>query len=682
MAVPKTVAARAAELRERIERANYEYYALAAPPLPDAEYDRLYRELQGLEEQYPSLITPHSPTQRVGAAPRADLPRVVHAVPMLSIRTETDSGPEGAVAFDQRMRRELKLVPADPPILYNAELKFDGIAISLRYEQGLLARAATRGDGQVGEDVTPNVRTIRSVPLRLKSAKPPALLEVRGEVFMKRADFEGLNERQRAAGEKVFVNPRNAAAGFVRQLDSRITASRPLSFYAYGYGEVAGWDLPREQSAVLDALAAMGVPVSAERTVAAGADGLVKFHAAVGAKRDQLPFDIDGVVYKVNSLEQQSRLGFVSREPRWAVAHKFSAQEQLTKVVDIEVQVGRTGKLTPVARLEPVFVSGVTVSNATLHNEDYIKALELRVGDTVIVRRAGDVIPQIVAVLAERRPQDARRFVMPPQCPVCGSAVLRDESEKDHRCGGGLVCPAQRKQALLHFASRRAMDIDGLGDKLVEQLVDQGIVKTPADLYWLKPATLAGLERMGEKSAANLVAAIGKSKDTTLARFIYALGIRNVGEATARDLARHFGGLHALLAADEETLQQVAEVGPVVAASIARFFREPHNLEVVQQLGKLGVRWNEGPGERAAEKALSRKTFVVTGTLPRMTRDEAKELIESLGGKVTSSVSRKTDYVVAGADPGGKYDRARELGIAVLDEDALLKLVEREKARA
>lgn len=675
MAVPKAVAARAAELRDCIERANHEYHVLNAPVLPDAEYDRLFRELQVLEEEYPSLVTPHSPTQRVGATARTDLPKVMHAVPMLSIRTETDAGPEGAMAFDQRMRRELKLAPDDAPIEYNAELKFDGIAISLRYEQGLLVRAATRGDGQVGEDVTPNVRTIRSVPLRLKSANPPALLEVRGEVFMKRADFEGLNERQRATGEKVFVNPRNAAAGFVRQLDSRITASRPLSFYAYGVGEASGWKLPPEQSAVLDALADFGVPVSAERIVAAGSAGLVRFHAAVGAKRDQLEFDIDGVVYKVNNLERQSRLGFVSREPRWAVAHKFPAQEQLTRVVDIEVQVGRTGKLTPVARLEPVFVSGVTVSNATLHNEDYITALGLRVGDTVIVRRAGDVIPQIVAVLTERRPQDARRFIMPLQCPVCGSAVVRDESEKDHRCGGGLFCPAQRKQALLHFASRRAMDIEGLGDRLVEQLVDQGIVKTPADLYRLEQTTLAGLERMGEKSAANLVAAIGKSRNTTLARFIFALGVRNVGEATARDLARHFGGLDALMRANEETLQQVAEVGPVVAASIARFFREPHNLEVVQQLRELGVRWNESPGERVVEKALSGKTFVLTGALPRMTREEAKELIESLGGKVTGSVSKKTDYVVAGADPGGKYDKARALGVVVLDEEALLKLV-------
>jgi DNA ligase (NAD+) len=667
-------AARAAELRDRLERANHEYYVLDAPVLPDAEYDRLFRELQALEQEHPSLVTPDSPTQRVGAAARTDLPEVVHAVPMLSIRTETDSGPAGAVAFDQRIRRELKLAPDDPPIEYSAELKFDGIAISLRYEKGSLVRAATRGDGRVGEDVTPNVRTIRSVPLRLKASQPPAVLEVRGEVFMKRADFEQLNERQRAAGEKVFVNPRNAAAGFVRQLDSRITASRPLSFYAYGFGEVAGWKLPPKHGAVLDALAGFGVPVSPQRTVTEGADGLVKFHADVAARRDQLPFDIDGVVYKVNSLELQNQLGFVSREPRWAVAHKFPAQEQLTKVQGIEVQVGRTGKLTPVARLEPVFVSGVTVSNATLHNEDTIKALDLRIGDTVIVRRAGDVIPQVVAVLAERRPQDAQLFVMPQQCPVCGSAVVRDEGEKDHRCSGGLFCPAQRKQALLHFASRRAMDIEGLGEKLVDQLVDGGMVKTLADLYRLEPDALGSLDRMGEKSAENLAAAVAKSRDTTLARFIYALGIRNVGEATARDLARHFGSLDALMRADEGALQQVADVGPVVAASIARFFREPHNLEVVQQLRKLGVRWSEGPGERAVEKALSGKTFVLTGTLPRMARDEAKELIESLGGKVSGSVSKNTDYIVAGADPGGKYDKARKLGVTVLDEEGLLKL--------
>ncbi|HKA38508.1 MAG TPA: NAD-dependent DNA ligase LigA [Burkholderiales bacterium] len=675
MSVPKQAAARAAELRQRIERANHEYYVLDAPTLPDAEYDRLFRELQALEQEHAELVTPHSPTQRVGAAPRTDLPKVMHAVPMLSIRTETDAGPGGAVAFDQRMRRELKLAPDDPPIEYNAELKFDGIAISLRYEEGLFTRAATRGNGEVGEDVTPNVRTIRSVPLRLKSAAPP-LLEVRGEVFMRRADFEALNERQRAAGEKIFVNPRNAAAGFVRQLDSRITATRPLSFYAYGFGEASGWKLPSKQGGVLDALADLGVPVSPERAVAAGADGLVKFHAAIAAKRDRLPFDIDGVVYKVNSLELQTRLGFVSREPRWAVAHKFPAQEELTRVLDIEVQVGRTGKLTPVARLEPVFVSGVTVSNATLHNEDTINALDLRIGDTVIVRRAGDVIPQVVAVVAERRPGEARRFVMPTQCPVCGSAVLRDEGEKDHRCGGGLVCPAQRRQALLHFASRRAMDIEGLGDKLVEQLVEQDIVKTPADLYRLGPDTVAGLARMGDKSASNLIAAIEKSRNATLARFVYALGIRTVGEATARDLARHFGSFDAIMQADEAALQQVQDVGPVVAASIAGFFREPHNRDVVQQLRDLGVRWTEGPGQAtAAERLLSGKTFVLTGTLPGLSRDEAKELIESRGGRVIGSVSKKTDYVVAGTDPGSKYDKARQLGITLLDEEALLKLV-------
>jgi DNA ligase (NAD+) len=680
MAVPKPVAARAAELRERIERANHEYYVLDAPTLPDAEYDRIFQELQALELEHPSLITPHSPTQRVGAAARSDLPKVMHAVPMLSVRTETDSGPGGAVTFDQRMRRELKLAPDDPPIEYNAELKFDGIAISLRYEQGLLVRAATRGDGQVGEDVTPNVRTIRSVALRLKSAEPPPVLEVRGEVFMKRADFEALNERQRAAGEKVFVNPRNAAAGFVRQLDSRITATRPLSFYAYGFGDASGWKVPLEQSAVLDALAGLGVPVSPERTVAAGADGLVKFHARIAGLRDRLPFDIDGVVYKVNRLELQTRLGFVSREPRWAVAHKFPALEELTRVLDIEVQVGRTGRLTPVARLEPVFVSGVTVSNATLHNEAYIDALDLRIGDTVIVRRAGDVIPQIVAVLQDRRPPDARRFVMQKECPVCGSVVVRGEDEKDYRCGGGLVCPAQRREALLHFASRRALDIEGLGDKLVEQLVRQDIVKTPADLYRLSPETLAGLERMGDKSAANLVTAIEKSRNTTLARFVYALGIGNVGEATARDLARHFGSLDALIRADEEALQQVRDVGPVVAASIAQFFREPHNLDVVQQLRQLGVNWTEGAGEGTAERTFSGKTFVLTGTLPRMTRDEAQELIESLGGRVSGSVSKKTDYVVAGAEPGTKHDKARKLGIKVLDEDGLLKLAEKKKS--
>jgi DNA ligase (NAD+) len=678
--LPRDIAARAEKLRREIERANHEYYTLDAPSLPDAEYDRLFRELQELETQHPSLRTPDTPTQRVGGAVRTDLPEVQHTVPMLSIRTETDSGPGGALAFDQRIRRELKLGPADPPVEYNAELKFDGVAVSLRYEHGVLTRAATRGDGRVGEDVTPNARTIRSVPLRLRSDDPPAVLEVRGEAFMRREDFEKLNERQRAAGEKVFVNPRNAAAGFVRQLDSRITASRPLSFYAHGFGEVSGWERPPAQGAILDALADFGVPVSPERAVAAGAEGLLAFHARIAAMRDQLPFDIDGVVYKVNSVELQSRLGFVSREPRWAVAHKFPAQEELTKVLGIEVQVGRTGKLTPVARLEPVFVGGVTVSNATLHNEDYIDTLDLRIGDTVIVRRAGDVIPQVVAVVADRRAQDAQRFVMPVQCPVCGSAVVRDEGEKDHRCSGGLFCPAQRKQALLHFASRRAMDIEGLGEKLVDQLVGGGMVATPADLYSLDAARLGGLERMAEKSAANILAAIERSKRPALARFIYALGIRNVGEATARDLARHFGSVQAIADADVDALQRVADIGPVVAASIAQFFGEPHNRMVVEGLLSAGIDVvSSPPAEESmprAREGVAGRRFVLTGTLPNMTKDDAKERIEARGGRVSGSVSKRTDYVVAGAEPGSKLEKARSLGVTVIDEATLLELLE------
>ncbi|MCW5605306.1 MAG: NAD-dependent DNA ligase LigA [Burkholderiales bacterium] len=676
MTIPQSAAARVAALRDQIERANRDYYVLAAPTLPDAEYDRLFRELQQLESDHPELATPDSPTQRVGATPREDLPKVRHAVPMLSIHTETDSGPGGAIDFDARIRRELKLGPGDPPVEYESELKFDGIAISLRYEAGVLVRAATRGDGEVGEDVTPNVRTIRSVPLRLAGGTRPAVLEVRGEVFMRRDEFEKLNERQRVNGEKVFVNPRNATAGFVRQLDPRVTASRPLAFYAYGVGETAGWEMPATQSGILDALAEFGVPVSAERGTARGADGLIAFHARIAALRDRLPFDIDGVVYKVNAIELQRTLGFVSREPRWACAHKFPAQEEMTRVLGIEVQVGRTGRLTPVAKLEPVFVSGVTVSNATLHNESYIHSLDLRIGDTVIVRRAGDVIPQIVSVLADRRPEGTTVFSMPARCPICDSAVVRDEAEKDHRCAGGLYCPAQRKQALLHFASRRAMDIEGLGDRLVEQLVDKEIVRSPADLYQLDPATLAALDRMGEKSAANLVEAIARSRETTLARFIFALGIRNTGEATARDLAQHFGSLDALMVADEAALQQVPDVGPVVAASIARFFQEPHNREVVRQLRERGVQWPEGEARGPLSLPLAGRTFVLTGTLPNLTRDAVKARIESLGGRVTGSVSKKTDYLVAGAEPGSKYDKAVELGIKVIGEAELLALLD------
>ena len=662
---------RARRLREEIARHDYAYYVLDAPIIPDAEYDRLFRELQALEAAHPELVTPDSPTQRVGGGRRTDLPAVRHAVPMLSIHTETDSGPGGAIAFDARVRRKLGLSDDDPPVEYAAELKFDGIAISLRYEDGLLTRAATRGDGETGEDVTPNVRTIRSVPLRLRGAQPPPLLEVRGEVFMRRDAFEQLNERQRAAGEKVFVNPRNAAAGFVRQLDPAVTASRPLSFFAYGIGETAGWTAPPTHSALLEAIAAFGVPVEGHRDVVRGAQGLIAYHDRIAAERDRLPFDIDGVVYKVNSLALQRQLGFVTREPAWAVAHKFPAQEELTTVLGIEVQVGRTGKLTPVARLAPVFVGGVTVSNATLHNEDFVHSLDLRVGDTVIVRRAGDVIPQIVAVVAERRPPGTRPFAMPKRCPVCGSKVVRDEAEKDHRCSGGLFCPAQRKQALLHFASRRALDIEGLGEKLVDQLVDGGLVRSPADLFRLDAGTLAGLPRMAEKSAANVVAAIDRARRTTLARFVYALGIRHVGESTARDLANHFGSLQALMDADEEALLAVPDVGPVVARSIAAFFAEPHNREVVTQLLQAGVRLEEGRG--ASGGPLAGATVVLTGTLPTMTREQATERIVAAGGKVASSVSKKTTFVVAGAEAGSKLDKARALGVPVIDEQELMR---------
>jgi DNA ligase (NAD+) len=674
-AKPEARAERARRLREAIAVADHNYYVLDQPTIPDAEYDRLYQELQALEEAHPELVTPDSPTQRVGGAVRSDLPKVRHAVPMLSIRTETDAGPNGARAFDARVRRELGLGSDEPPVEYAAELKFDGLAVNLRYEQGVLARAATRGDGEEGEDVTPNARTIRAIPLRLSGVRAP-VLEVRGEVFLRRREFEQLNERQREAGEKVFVNPRNAAAGFLRQLDAKATATRPLSFYAYGLGEVTGWKLPPTHSAVLDALAQMGVPVASERRVAVGAEDLVAFHGEIAARRDQLPFDIDGVVYKVNRLDLQRTLGFVSREPRWAVAHKYPAQEELTQVTGIDVQVGRTGKITPVARLAPVFVGGVTVSNATLHNEDFIRSLGLMIGDTVIVRRAGDVIPQIVAVLPERRPKTARAFEMPRKCPVCGSGVAREEGEKDLRCTGGLFCPAQRKQALLHFAGRRAMDIEGLGDKLVEQLVDGGLVNTPADLYKLGLASLAGLERMADKSASNLRTAFERSRTTTLERFIYALGIRQVGESTARDVARHFGSLDAVMDATEEELLQVPDVGPVVAASIARFFAEPHNREVIEQLRAAGVRWTDGARRRTHVGKIAGKTFVLTGTLPHWTRDEAKDRIEAAGGKVAGSVSKKTDYVVAGTEAGSKLDRARELGIPVIDEARLKILLE------
>lgn len=660
---------RIAWLRAEIERHNHAYYVLDAPLIPDAEYDRLFRELQALEAQHPELLTADSPTLRVGGRVLEGFAPVRHAVPMLSIHTETDIEDSGALNFDARVRNALG---ERGEIEYCCELKFDGLAVNLRYERGVLVQAATRGDGETGEDVTQNVRTIHQIPLRLQGCQAD-VLEVRGEVYMSRPDFNRYNERQRAQGLPTLVNPRNGAAGSLRQLDPALAAKRPLSFFAYGLGEVRGWRAPATHSAILDALQSFGLPVCAERAVVRGAQGLADFHRRIAAKRDVLPFDIDGVVYKVNRLDLQQRLGFVAREPRWACAHKFPAEEQLTVVRDIEVQVGRTGKLTPVAKLEPVFVGGTTVSNATLHNEGEVRRKDVHIGDTVIVRRAGDVIPEVVAVVRERRPPDARAFVMPASCPVCGSHVVREEGEADARCSGGLFCPAQRKQAMLHFASRRAMDIEGLGDKLVDQLVDGNVVHSLPDLYRLDVATLAGLERMAEKSAHNLVEALQKSKHTTLARFLFALGIRHVGEQTAKDLARHFGSLEPIMQATPEQLLQVPDVGPVVAQSIADFFAEAHNREVVQQLRALGVQWPEGARVSAHALPLAGQTFVLTGALASMSRDEAKSRLEALGAKVAGSVSKKTHCVVAGAEAGSKLDKARELAVPVWDEAMLLQ---------
>ncbi len=670
-----SVSERALVLRAEIEKHNHQYYVLDAPLIADADYDRLFSELQALEAAHPELARVDSPTQRVGGKALEMFQQVRHVVAMLSIRTETDIEDSGAFAFDARVRRELKLGESDPPVDYAAELKFDGLAINLRYENGMLVRAATRGDGETGEVVTENVRTVGQIPLRLHTAEPPAVLEVRGEIYMKRADFERFNARAQAAGEKMLVNPRNGAAGSIRQLDSRIAASRPLSFFAYGLGEVQGWSLPETHSGTLDALEALGLPVCAVRSVLQGAQALADFHRRVGEQRISLPFDIDGVVYKVNALALQTQLGFVSREPRWAVAHKYPAEEASTEILGIDIQVGRTGALTPVARLAPVFVGGVTVTNATLHNEDEVRRKDVHIGDTVIVRRAGDVIPEVVRVLPDKRPILAPEFVMPKSCPVCGSQVVRAVDEAVARCSGGLYCPAQRKQALIHFASRRAMDIEGLGDKLVEQLVDSGIVRTPADLYKMGLLALANLERMAEKSANNLLAAIEKSKQTTLARFIYALGIRNVGETTAKDLARHFGSLDRVLAADEETLMRVSDVGPVVTQCLRQFCSEPHNLEVIEQLRAAGVVWVEGEALPVANSALAGKIFVLTGTLPTLSREDAKALIEAVGGKVSGSVSKKTNYVVAGAEAGSKLEKAQELGVTVLDEAQLRALL-------
>ena len=666
-------AQQAADLRTQLHHHAHLYYVLDAPVLPDVEYDRLFQQLQTLEAAHPELLTPDSPTQRIIGRVLAGFLPVRHTVAMLSIRTETDTTASGATRFDERVRRELGLAPEAPAVKYNAELKFDGLAINLRYEHGVLVQAATRGDGETGEDVTQNIRTLGQIPLRLKGQAPP-VLEVRGEVYMRRDDFERLNQSQRDKGEKTYINPRNTAAGAVRQLDPAITALRPLSFFAYGLGDVQGWAQPATHSATLDALALFGVSVCADRAVVQGADGLVAFHAAMGDKRDALPFDIDGVVYKVNDIALQQRMGFVTREPRWAVAHKYPAQEQMTRLNGIEIQVGRTGKLTPVAKLEPVFVGGTTVSNATLHNVFELRRKGVRVGDIVIVRRAGDVIPEVVGRVPGARDSYVGNFRMPRRCPVCGSRVMRERGGMDHRCTGGLFCAAQRKQALLHFAGRRAMDIEGLGDKLVDQLVDSGLIRTLPELYALGVAKLTALERLGEKSAANLVAGLEKSKQTSFARFLYALGIRHVGETTAKDLAKHFGGIDRLMAAGVDELLQVNDVGPIVAQSIRAFFDQPHNVEVVEQLRAAGVQW---PEQAAAlgPQPLAGKTLVLTGTLPTLSRDDAKALVEAAGGKVVGSVSKKTSYVVAGAEAGSKLDKARELGVVVVDEDGLRELL-------
>ena len=670
MTVPRSARTRAEALKALLTHHGYRYYVLDAPEISDAEYDALMRELEALESRYPELITDDSPTQRVGGAPLPMFAQVTHRLPMLSLANAFQD--EEVEAFDRRVREALDM----STITYACEPKFDGLAVSLVYEDGRFVQGATRGDGSVGEDVSANLRTIRAIPLTLAARNPPRRLEVRGEVLMLKADFAKLNARQLERGEKAFVNARNAAAGSLRQLDPRMTAARPLTFFAYGIGACEGFDAPARHSQLLDYLETQRFRVAAERRTVSGASGLIAYYREIGERRAKLAYDIDGVVYKVDAFALQAALGFVSRAPRFAIAHKFPAEEATTRVEAIEVSVGRTGAITPVARLEPVFVGGVTVTHATLHNEEEVWRKDVRAGDTVVVRRAGDVIPEVVRVLLDQRPANAKAFRMPKQCPACGSAVVRAQDEAVARCSGGLICPAQRKQALLHFASRRALDIEGLGEKIVDQLVDAGLVKTPASLYEISVEQLAALDRMGEKSAANLHAAIRRSRNTTLARLIYALGIRNVGEATARDLARHFGSLERLMDADEAALQSVSDVGPVVAASIVQFLREPHNREVLAALRAAGVTWKEhAPAAKAAGR-LAGKTFVLTGTLAGMTREEARDRIQALGGKVSGSVSKKTDYVVAGADPGGKYDKAVELGVTILDEAGLRRLLE------
>ena len=672
-----SIVKRLTSLRGEIERHNQAYYVHDAPLVTDAQYDTLMRELQSLEATYPHLVTTDSPTQRVGASPLAAFGSVTHRVPMLSLGNAFEDAE--VRAFDKRVADTLRAagkLSTNEEVSYFCELKLDGLAISLRYERGLLVQAATRGDGQTGEDVTMNVRTIKAIPLKLKGLEQdiPEVLEVRGEVFMNLADFERLNAAQEIRGEKIFVNPRNAAAGSLRQLDSRITAQRPLSFFAYGWGDLGGIQLPRH-SAILDWLQRLGLPVNEKQHVLArGAEQLLQFYAEIGVRRTQLPYDIDGVVYKVDDLNAQRVLGFVARAPRFAIAHKFPAQEATTTLLDIEVQVGRTGAITPVARLSPVFVGGVTVTNATLHNETEILRKDVRVGDTVIVRRAGDVIPEVVGPVLAQRPIFAMSFIMPSACPVCGSAIERVEDEAIARCTGGLFCAAQRKQSLIHAAGRKALDIEGLGEKLVEQLVDRGRIHSLAELYTLGVEELAEYDRMGLKSAENLIEAIAQAKRPQLNRLIFALGIRHVGETTARDLALHFASIESLMRASLDALLNVPDVGPVVAGSIARFFAEPHNQEVVKALREQGVEPQAPEAPRSA--GLAGKTFVLTGTLPTWSREEASSRIVAAGGKVSGSVSRKTTYVVAGEEAGSKLEKATELGVAVLNEEGLKALLE------
>ncbi|MCW8128095.1 NAD-dependent DNA ligase LigA [Microbulbifer halophilus] len=667
--IPTEKHQRAEELHEILQRANYHYYVLDNPELPDAEYDRRLRELQELETEYPQLVTPDSPTQRVGAEPLKEFAEVRHEVPMLSL--DNAFGDDELLEFDRRVRDRLN---TDKPVEYACEPKLDGIAISLLYRDGLLERAATRGDGTTGEDITQNVRTIGSVPLKLLEDGVPDVLEVRGEIYMPKAGFAEMNRAAAKAGEKTFVNPRNAAAGSLRQLDSRITAKRPLELCVYGVGLLEGGSLPGKHTEILQQLNRWGFRINSEMAAAKDIQACIDYYKELGEKRGELAYDIDGIVYKVNDIGLQRRLGFVARAPRWAMAYKFPAQEEMTLLKDVEFQVGRTGAVTPVARLEPVFVGGVTVSNATLHNRDEIERLGVKIGDTVVIRRAGDVIPQVVSVVAAKRSNKARNIVFPDHCPVCDSPVESVPGEAVLRCSGGLICSAQRKQAIKHFASRKAMDIDGLGDKLVEQLVDEGLLHSVSGLYDLTLEQVAGLERMGQKSARNLLDALERSKDTTLPKFLYALGIREVGETTARNLARHFGDLEPLMQADGEALREVDDVGPVVAHFVAEFFDQPHAQEEIEALRQAGVHW--APEEQGGEdRPLSGQTWVLTGKLETLSRSEAKDYLLRMGAKVAGSVSANTDTVVAGPGAGSKLNKARELDVATMDEDEFLEML-------